>query len=522
MNLHGKAVLLMLIAAGCAGGGAFMNVRQADYRQPQQREITEDAERAVINDALIHLAVADNARDAGNLDQARQEDRTGAAQLAAFADKFPSSEWRIVARRISAQRFKDSGDNMSAAVQAEKMYRDPAATDVTRAMAARILSSAWYQEGINQAKEGKADKIKLLTSGQRGGQPLKPRVPAEPWKKFVEWSDAFAKVAKSDPVAKVGGEATPAWQIALTAAEVEYAHDNVEDARGRLAAVIETYPSEAEAMDGAVSLYLETFLLKNDDEGYDAALARLQPLVKAEAAKAAEAVKAPGAGEDKKKAAATFARLDDGLTRQKEGMGFSVASRLFQAGKNAEAAQAFEKFAEANPKHPDAPAALYNGAIAWDKGKEGKKAEALRAKLLKNYPDAKVAPQAVLAQAVAVSRRGEHAAAQKLYGQYLEKWPQGAQRCIALQNIGVEANGTGNKAEAARYFRTFASDEKCVQEDPNGAAHQLFYAADYYRKARKKADEKETLKALGALPGVTDTVARSEVEEGRRRLKGLK
>lgn len=523
MKVHGRLlVLLMLTAAGCAGGGAFMTVRQGDYRKPETREILEEAERAMLHDAFIHMQIGDNARDSGNLDQARQEDKVAAGQLAGFADKFPSSEWRIVARRISAQRYRDAGDYLSAATQAEKMYRDPMASDATKAMAARMLSSAWFQEATNQAKEGKVDRLKILVSSQRGGQPLKPRVPAEPWKRFVEWADAFAKVAKSDPVASVSGDATPASQIVLRAADVEYCHDNAEDARARFASVIETWPSDAEAMEGAVPLYLDTFLLKGDDDGYDAALARIQPIVAAESAKAAEAAKAPGAGEEKKKAAETFARLDDSLAKQKESVGFSVASRLFQAGKNAEAAQAFEKFAGGHSAHPDAPAALYNAAIAWDRAKDPKKAEVLRDKLLKAYPDAKVVPQTVLAQAVAISRRGDHAGAQKLYAQYLEKWPQADQRCIALQNIGVEANGAGNRAEAARRFRAFAGDEKCAKEDPNGTAHQLFYAADYYRKSRKKADEKDALKALTELQGVTDAVAKSEVEEGKRRFKGLK
>ncbi len=521
MNVQGKVLLLLSLgAAACAGGGGFKNVRQGDYHAPRREEVLEESERSMINDPLIHMTVADNARDSGNLDQARQQDKIAADQMAAFADKFPSSDWRIVARRVSAERYVRAGEYASAVTQAEKMYGDPLATDVTKAMGSRLAAGAWQQLAVQQTKEGKLEKIKLVLSYQRGGQPLKPRVPPEPWKRFVEWTDTFAKYAKSDPA--TSGETMAPSQIALLAAEVEYFSDNVEDARGRLASIVDTWPSDAEAMETAVPLYLDTFLLKSDDEGFDAALAKVQPVIKAEAQKAAEAAKAPAAGEEKKKAAEAFARLDDTLSKQKEGAGFSAAARLFQAGKNAEAGQAFQKFAEGNPTHPDTPAALYNASIAWDKAKEPKKGEALRDKLLQTYPDAKVAPQAALAQAVAVSRRGDHAGAFKLYGQYLEKWPQAEQHCIALQNIGVEANQAGNKAEAAKRFRAFGGDEKCAKEDPNGTAHQLFYAADYYRKAKKKADEKDALKALTELQGVTDAVAKSEVEEGRRRLKGLK
>lgn len=479
----------------------------------------------MIKDAQIHVARADNARESGNLDQARQEAKIAGEQFAAFADKFPSSEWRIVARRIAAQRYREAQEFLSAATQGQKMYDDPGASELTKALAARMLAGIWQQQATAEMKEGKIERLKLVGAQQRAGQPLKPRPPAEPWRRYVEAADNYAKYVKADPMVKPSGEttggATPPWQIAVLAAQVEYASDNAEDARRRFAAIIETSSGDAEAMDAAVPFYLETFLLKGDDDGYEAALARIQPLVKAEAEKAAQAAKADP-GEEKKKAAEAFARLDESLTRQKEGTGFSAAARLFQAGKNAEAAVAFEKFADENKQNNDAPSALYNAAIAWDKAKDGKRAEALREKLLRGYPNAKVAPQATLAQAAAVSRRGDHAGSLKLYNHYLERWPEGEQRCIALQNVGVEANQGGNKLEAARRFRAFGSDARCAKDDPNAAANYLFYAADFYRTGRKRADEKETLKILGELAGVTDPVAKSAQDEGKRRLKGLR
>jgi tetratricopeptide (TPR) repeat protein len=523
MNVHGKHLLLMALA-GCATGSGVLLVRQADYRVPRKEEVTEEAERSVLNDAWIHMQVADNAKDSGNLDQARQQNKIAAEQFGAFADKFPSSEWRIVARRASAQRFKDAGEYMSAAAQAERMFRDPMATDVTRALAARILSSVWYQEATNQAKEGKVDRLKILVSSQRAGQPLKPRVPAEPWKRFIEWADAFAKVAKSDPVAKVGGDATPASQIALMTAEVEYASDNVEDARGRLATILETWPDDADAMDSAVPLYLETFLLKNDDQGYEAALARLAPIVKAAAQRAAEAAKAPAADEEKKKAAEVFARLDDSLAKQKVGTGFSAAARLFQEGKNPEAADAFEKFAEANKQSPDAPSALYNASIASDRAKDPARAEALRQKLLQTYPDAKVAPQATLMQASVLSRRGDMAGALKIYEQYLEKWPQGAQRCLVLQNLGYELDRQKKRLDAARRYQEFATDASCSKEDALTAAQALYRSGVLYAESKKQKEAKQAWATLAGMADAVGEVCKSPkddaVRDGCVRVKG--
>jgi len=520
MNVHRKLLLLLpLAAAGCVAGGGSLKVYQADYHVPVRADVTEEAEWSMFRDAQIHIQRADNAKDSGNLDQSRQESKIAADGLAAFCEKFPSSEWRMVVRRMAAERYFTAGEYTLCAAQARRLYDDPLANNVSKATAALLMAGAWQLQANADAKEGKIERMRYLAPGQRAGQPLKPRIPPEPWKRFVESADLYVKLAQAGAVTKEGDRSL---QTALVAAEVEASYDNVEDARGRFQAIIDRWPGEAEAMESAIPKYLDTFLLQGDDEGFDAAVTRILPQVKAQAEKAAAAAKAPGATEEQKKSAEAFARLDEELAKQKEGAGFSLAMRLFQAGKNVEAGQAFEKFATRYPAHPDSPAAMYNAAIAWDRAKEPKKGEGLRDKLLQAYPDAKIAPQAMLTQAAALSRRGDHAGALKLYGQYLEKWPQAEQRCIALQNIGVEANQAGNKAEAARRFRAFGGDEKCAKEDPNGSAHQLFFAADYYRRAKKKADEKDALKALSELQGVTDAVAKSEVEEGKRRLKGLR
>ncbi len=523
----GKGAILLALTA-CAGmAGMPSRVYQADYRRPERRDVVDEAEWSVLSTALLHLDRARNAQDAGNLDQARGESRSAAEALANYLQKFPSSDWRLVAARLGVQAYLESGQHEEAALLARKMLADPAAQDVSKAYFARQAAAAWQQQGLQQARTGKGEGVKIVRAAQRGSKPLQPRPPPEVWKRYVEAADIYAQYEQADPYVDkatgqpTGGAASPGY-IALVAAQVEFAFDNVEDARRRFERIIERYPGDPAAMEGAVPLYLDTFLVQGDDAGFDAALKRVEPVVRREAEKAAQAAKAQLATEEQKRTAETFARLAEALVQQKEGAGFTAAAKLLGGGKNREAAEAFEKFAAGNPRSPDAPAALYNASIARDRLGEADKAQALRARVLAEFSDASVAPQATVVQAQSLGRKEDHAGAQKLYARYLERWPAGEQRCIALQNIGVEQWKAGRTLEAAGSFVRFGSDKKCSQEDPNAAATYLFSASLQFRKAGKKADEKAALQALVALEGVTGTVPTSQLEEGKRRLKALK
>jgi hypothetical protein len=210
-------------------------------------------------------------------------------------------------------------------------------------------------------------------------------------------------------------------------------------------------------------------------------------------------------------------------------MGFKVAGGLLTEAqrlegepgraKAAEAAAAFEKFAADHPDHPDAASALYNAAIAWARAKEPQKAQAARELLMARHPDAKIAPKAVLAVADRSPATGDHAGAAQRYLQYLERYPGGEDRCLALQNAGAELDAAKQPDAAARRYLTFGADAACAKEDPNGAVKMLYRAAALYSKARKKPETNEALRALLAVPGVSDPVARSYVDDARARLK---
>lgn len=522
-----RITLLAALAAACAtaGGGSASRYFQADHARPGRAQFGDDAQRAIIDEALVHGDRADQAATAGNLDQSRAENRLAADALAKFVDTFPSSEYRLVLRAQAAERYLRAQELEKAAAQAQRVIDDPEARDVSRAIATRYAVACWQNIAIAEGKAGKIDPPRILTVEKRKGQELKPRVPPDPWKRFIENADRYQQLAKADPQwdlspaerHKRGGIDTP--QLALIAAQVEFGYDNLEDARRRFEAIIQGWPSRADVMESAVPYFLQTFLLKKDDAGYEAGVVRSLAAVRPEEASAAQAAKAPGAAEEVKKGAEILARLRDDLEKQQQGAGFSAAERLLAGEKFAEAGAAFEKFATENRAHPDAPNALYNAAVAWDRAKEPKKAQSARAAVLERYPDSRIAPQATLAQASTLTRQGEHAAAQKLYQGYLEKWGQGPQRCLALQNLGVALESMGKKLEAAKSYQSFARDEACLKEDPNNAVILAYRGAVLFSDARRKNEALEMFRVVAGIQGATETVAKSQIQDARERVK---
>ena len=520
-------LLATLAAAACAtaGGGASSRFKQADFAPPTKAQFADDAERAILDDGYNHADRADQAAMSGNLDQSRAENRAAADVFAKFAEKFPSTEWRLVLRTMATERYLRAQEFERAAEQAQLIYDDPEAREVSKAIAARYAAGAWQMVAVADGKAGKIDPPRLVPADKRQGQEPKPRVPPGPWKRFIESTDRYLTLRKADPLselplaeARKRGGVDPA-ELANIAAQVEFGYDNMEDARRRYEAILQAWPTRADVLESAVPYYLQTFLVKRDDAGYEAAVGKALAVVQPQAAKAAEAAKAPGASEESKKQAEILGKRLADLEKQQQGAGFTAAGQLLAAGKNAEAAAAFEKFAAGHPDHPDAPNALHNAAVAWERSKEPKKAQADRTALLERYPDSKIAPEETLAQASALARQGDQAGAQKLYLAYLEKWGQGPRRCLALYNLAVAQESLGHKLEAAKGYQAFGREESCLKEDPNNAAKAVYRGGVLFTESKKKGDAQEMFRIVAGIQGVTETVAKSQVEDAKERVK---
>ncbi len=542
MRTSRTAAPLLAILAACATTTATTVVGppglyQADHKDPARAsEVDDGAGNALVGDAIARFERAERARQAGNDDQARAEGKASADLIVTFVDRYPDNRYRLVLLRMAAQADLDAREWDAAARVADRLGNDPESSDATKAIAARLGATASQQAAVQDTRAGKIPPLQLVGFEARKGADLKPQVPARPWSVFVEDVDRYARLIASPAVAAAVGGGQDVAQLQLVAAQVEFGYDNMEDARRRFWALIQRYPGQADVMESAVPYYLETFRVLKDDPGYDDALARLQPIVAGEAKRSRDAAGVPGAGDAQKKSAAAFAKLDDDLTRRLKGADYSAASGLLRKGEAAdkagkpaegaaryrEAAALFEKFAADNKDSPDAPNALYNAAVAWDRAKDNKKAVAERERLVALYPDAKIVPQALLRLGVGLAVDGNNAGAAKAYETYLARWPDGPQHCIALQNLGVALQNLGKRPEATQRYEQFAADPGCVKEDPNNAARVLYEAGKLLAEAKRPQDARKVFQSLVDLEGVSGPAEKAYQADAKERLAKAK
>jgi tetratricopeptide (TPR) repeat protein len=521
---------------------------QADWKEPATPEdamdskISADAtELALLKDVFVHINQATRDRLSGRIDSVVVEDKLAADGLVSFLEKYKSHRLRIVFLRMAVVRYLNAKEWESAAEAAQRMIVDPKAQPVTKAIGARYASGAWQLVAVQEMRSGKIPQLKLQPSSARGGAAPTPRILDRPWRMFVENADIYERNRDADPTSKLTAEerkiqgGTDLGQLQLIAAQVEFGYDNIEDAQKRFAKMIDMHPSRIDLLETAVPFYLDTFRILKDPKGLEAAAARIEPAVAAEAKKAAEAAAAPNATEEQKKAAASFAKLATELKEGSTGSDYNQAALMMgradamvkggvagSADMYRESAALYEKFAAANKTSPDAPNALFNAAIAHDKAKDPRKAVAVREQLVKEYPEAKVIQQTYLILGANLASSREYAASAKYNQEYLARWPDSPQRCVAMQNLGVALQETKKPADAAAVYLKFAGDPVCGAEDPNTTARVLYSAAKMQADAKKPADARKTLQSLVALKGVTDAVAKSYQADAKDRLAKMK
>ena len=394
---------------------------------------------------------------------------------------------------LRAQRWEQAADAASALVA------DPKASEASRAVGARLAATAWIGAANAAVKAGQLEKLDLGVDHKGGARPAAPA-----WRRVVEAADAYLLRAAAEPELRRAAERYPSGpEIALVAAEVQYAHGELDDARARLDAALGRWAADPELLDRAVPLYLATFLARGDRAGYASAVEKLRARAEAEAARAAP---------ERKPA---FAKIVDGLARTRAAAGFAQAEALLAQGQAAAAAQAFEA-AAADPAAPDGASALHNAGVAWDQAGEAAKAASARERLLHDHPSAPEAADAALRLAAHRSREKDHAAAARLYDDFLRRWPESPSRCVALRNVASELDVAEHAADAAARYLAFGSDAPCAKADPNMAARALVRAGRLFEAQAKAAYDR-----AARLEGVSDPEAKAQVTEAKRRMKGL-
>jgi len=507
--------LLLALLAGCAttAGVSGVNARykQADQKfPPLERDFTDEFERGFVGNINTHHAAGGMAANSGAMDQARAEWATEAQALADFADKFPSSDWSVSFRYNSGKYFFYANQSPKAAEQADKVLLSPNANDVSRAMAAKLAHAAITGVAQAKAQAGQLEPVRLPTWDQRKTVPLNPRAAPGEWAQVVEYADTYVKLADQDPDNKKAPKdrflPSPPAQVALSAAQIKYSFDNMEEARGRFARIFEAWPAEIDL--GAVKLYLSTFLALKDVAGFEAALPRLKAQVAEAAAKATEA-----------KAKENLAKVQEQLALLDVEAAYAQGKRLLDEGQFALAGAAFDAFVAGNAGNPNVPLAIFNGALAWERANQLDKAAALREQLLAKFPDSREAEIALPMLAALRSKQGKKDEAVKLYRSYLEKYPDGANRCNVTYNLGATLDEARKPLDAAGAYVSFGTDPRCAKGDANNAAKLLYRAAELFEKGGKMGDARKAYQSCAEVTDVTDVVAKSQQAEARKRAK---
>jgi hypothetical protein len=499
-RLTSLSLLLLAAASGCAtgrsaGAGAGAAAAPVGAVAVQQADLALGPDTALRAGAAAQAAYAgawqaegrgDAARDAGDLEGARAE-WTAAADGLLAAEGAGAAAHRLPLRTHAAALLLRAGADERAAEAATSAARDPAADDRTRALAWHLAARAREGQATAEAAAGKLPAARVLYADQRGPEPLSPQPPPGAWGSLVEAVDAYLAVEKAEPAAPVPGvaavgELPSAARLQLSAARATFAFDDMAGARRRLDALLDRWPVEADVLAEAVPLDLQTYLVQGDRAGHQAAAQRLSQLLDARAEKA----------DPKEKEG--LARAQEELRKAVSGAAFSSAQKLLDAGKPAEAAQAFEAVA-ADGTSPDVAKALHNAAIAWDRAGDPARAAAARERIVRERPEARVAPSDALWLADYRSRKGDHPAAAKLYGDFLERWPDHANRCIALQNVASELDAARLRAEAAERYLAFGKDPGCTRADPALAVSALRRAKVLFDQAGKPARAAEAAAA---------------------------
>ncbi len=489
-------VLLALLGAACATGGAAAK-RPVEAGLPDPAALAEGADRDALEAARASEA---KGAAAGAAHEAARAAWTAAGSgYADLAARPGLAEWRAPLRHraaellLRAQRW-DQGAEVAAALAA-----DPEAGDAARAVGARLVATAAIGAANAAVKAGHLEKLDLGPEGKTAPRP----VPA-PWRRVVDAADAYLARAAADPdLRKVGDRRPSGPEIALAAAEVQYACGEVEDARRRIDAALDRWASDPELLDRAVPLYLATFLARGDRAGHLAAVDKLRARADAEAAKAPA---------DRKPA---FAKVVEALSRARAGGRFAQAEELLRSRKPAEAARGYEA-AAADAGAADAASALHNAGIAWDQAGEAAKAAAVRERLLRDHPGAPVTAEDALRLAAFRSRQGDHAGAARVYDDFLRRWPDSPSRCVALRNVASELDVADRAAEAAPRYLAFGRDERCAKADPSIAARALVRAGKLF-----EAQARGAYSGASAIEGVADADVKTQVAEAKRRLKAL-
>jgi tetratricopeptide (TPR) repeat protein len=496
--------MMLLLAVACATptrtrSPADVRWQQADEPFPSSAVFADLSARAAFNEGRFREAEAAAANRGGDAKRGREQLATAAQAYLDFLAQYPDTGWDLKIRYHAARLLSLAGRHEEAAALADQVATDSHAGPKSRAMALLLATNALVDAE-------KLEPMRMRYASQRDGRPPRPVSLPKRWNEFVQATDAYLAGMSADGT-EPDGRIVTAAQLAVVAAQAEFATDHMDAARRRLATILKRWPSEPEVFQSAARPYVETFLVPGDPDGALAAATWVGAL-------ASEQARVASGPEDRQR----YENVAKDIRAIEVDLRFDAAKELLPQDPG-EAAQRFE--ALASIPGADAAAALNAAAIAWDRAGDADRAASLRARILERHADSWLAPDATLQLAAHLARRGDHLEAGRTYREHARRWPEDANHCTALRNGAVELDLGDHDRDSADLYRAFGADRRCAAKSPNVAAIALHLAGKQFLAANRPDDARDAFRRAVAVQGITSADARRRVAESKRLLRRL-
>lgn len=427
-------------------------------------------ESSLYRAAIFRHQQAQEYKKQNRTDDARRSYQAAAQAYEAYLAQFPTAKNSYDFEFFLAECLYYSEDYLRAATQYDKV-RD-STLDNKHLEAAALSAVITYEKEIEESvRKKQIPEVKPRTATERKGLTLTPQPLAPIRLKLIEASDRFVKLLPAS-------ERAPA--IAYRAAEVFYAHDQLDESRRRFERVIAMAPG-SEVARYASNLIIEGYLAAEDWNAVRDASARLLDLTKESA---------PVAAEDQKKRDEFVKQLE----QFKLGAEFKLAEKADAEGRFEEAANIYVAIVNANPKHEFAHKALFNAAVAYEKVKRFETASQVYQRIYDEYPSTDLAPRALFRVGVAYEKDYDFPAAITAYTKLVERYPDSENRADALYNVAVTLENMQQYGQAAQAFKRYAT----TFEKRDDAGENFYRAALVYEKMSAWTEMVDTLRAFVA------------------------
>lgn len=422
-----------VLVASFGKGSAWATVNAGD---PEALLVADRLVAAALHaTALFHHGQAQALKETGKVDPSRREYAAAAVAYGEYLARFPHDGEAYQLRFGLAECLYYSLQYEAAAVAYEAV-RDSTAS-------IRLLEDAAYSAVLARgnaalgavARGELAPSVVRRNADRPAGDRPSPRSLAEIEQRLVDASDRYAELFPSSP--KVPS-------VLYKAATLVYGHDQLDEARRRLAALVERFPGD-EVAPFAANLVIESYLFEQAYAEVEAFCreVRSRPVVPGGAVFAAE------------------------LARFEARAAFKLAEALDQGGASEQAAERYLAVVDSAGGAELADLALNNAAVALEKVKRWDSASRLYERLVREHPRSSLADTALFRVGVTAERFFDLPKAVATYERLVAEYPKSPRVADALYNAAMALENTRDYERAGqtyeRYCELFAARDDAAE-----------------------------------------------------------